>query len=301
MTSGRSLRTREPMSFPASPKLAFSLSELIVVVGVIAVLVSFLMPALGTVRERANLTQCLANLRSIGQAAQLHLNEHGGYLPCGGWHWSPIGGVLNPAGLGDDEATRFDYYTDGGERRPMPITAALSQYMGVKVRTDSRENLQQDLQTEALRRQWRCPSQLVEASGWSQKDSNGWTSPEEVSSYAFNEALLGRRDRTPEQIASGQKWPYPMAHATTVRRPSEVLLFIDGRTRNQTDRRCFSVHDYGPEDTLYEFHARSGSEVLDFFRHRGKFNVLYVDGHAQTEPMGDDDLKRVCIMKGIYP
>jgi prepilin-type N-terminal cleavage/methylation domain-containing protein/prepilin-type processing-associated H-X9-DG protein len=300
MVGGQCVRLRTCRPFVSPLRRGFSLVELLVVIGVIAVLISLLMPAMGRVRESANLTKCLANLHTVGQAAQLHVNEHGGYLPCAGWHWSPIGGVLNPAGLGDEQATKFDYYTDNEVRRPLPVTAALGHYMGVNVRTDSRANLEQDLQGEDLRRHWRCPSQVVEMSGWTQKDSTGWTAPEEVSSYAFNEALLGRRDRTPEQVARGEKWAYPMGQVTAVRRPAEVLLFIDGRTRNQTDRRSFSVFDYGPADTLYEWRQRSDSEVLDAFRHRGRFNVLYVDGHAQTEPMGDEDLKRIGVMKGIY-
>ena len=300
MTGGRHIGLCRIHSFARRRNRAFSFVELLVVIAVIALLIGMLLPTMQRMGESANLAKCLANLHTVGQAAQMHVNEHGGYLPCGGWHWSPVGGVLNPAGLGDEQATKFDYYTDGGERRPMPITAALGHYIGVNVRTDSRANLEQDLQSEDLRRHWSCPSQSIPASGWSQKDSTGWTAPEEFTSYAFNEALLGRRDRTPEQVASGQKWPYPMGQVTVVRRPSEVLLFIDGRTRNQTDRRCASVFDYGPTDTLYEWRTRSDSEVLDAFRHRGRFNVLYVDGHAQTEPMGDGDLQRIGVMKGIY-
>jgi len=195
---------------------------------------------------------------------------------------------------------RFDYYTDGNDRRPLPITAAFSQYMGVKVRTDSRANLEQDLLGEALRRQWRCPSQLVDLAEWSQKDSSGWTTPDEYSSYAFNEAILGRRDRTPEQTSRGRLWPYPMGHITEIRHTSQIFLFIDGRTRNQTDRRCASVFDYSPDDTLYDWQARSFSEVLDFYRHRGMMNVLFVDGHAQTVPMTDGSLKQISVSKDSF-
>jgi prepilin-type processing-associated H-X9-DG protein len=279
---------------------AFSLPELIVVIGLIALLIALLLPTMARVRENAYRTKCLANLRTIGQAGMMHVNEHRGYLPCGGWHWSPIGGVLNPAGLGDSEALRFDYYQDGSERRPMPITTAFAQYMGVTIRTDSREHLEEDLQLDKLRTHWRCPSQATDATGWTQKESSGWTTPEEFTGYAFNEALLGRRQGTPEQGSSGKMWNYPMAHITDVKHPSEVFMFIDGRPRNQTDRRCPSVYEYSATDTLYDWQSRSGSELFDFFRHRHKINVLFVDGHAETDSMDDGSLQTIGVSKGMF-
>ena len=59
----------------------FTLVELLVVIGIIAVLIAILMPSLQRVRMHAISTQCMSNLRSIGQMAQLYAAENKGFLP----------------------------------------------------------------------------------------------------------------------------------------------------------------------------------------------------------------------------
>ena len=59
-------------SNPSRRQKAFTLVELLVVIAIIGVLVGILLPAVGVVRDRANLIQNLNNLRSIGQALQSH-------------------------------------------------------------------------------------------------------------------------------------------------------------------------------------------------------------------------------------
>ena len=61
-----------------------SLVELLIVVGIIALLVQLLLPAVNASREAARRTQCDDNLRQIGLAAHTHLGAHD-HLPSGGW------------------------------------------------------------------------------------------------------------------------------------------------------------------------------------------------------------------------
>src|SRR2546421_2480922 len=108
---------------PAKGMAGFSLVELLVVIGIIALLLGLLMPALSGFRQRAREVQCQATLRNIGYAGQLHANDRRGRLPLGGWQFNPVGGMVNPAGGGDAQEKYYFYYNDGGIRRPVPITS----------------------------------------------------------------------------------------------------------------------------------------------------------------------------------
>ena len=77
---------------PLVRKPAFTLVELLVVIGVIGVLIGILLPALNKARRNAHAVKCLSNIRQLALVNQMYMTEFKDWTIPAYWGWSQASG-----------------------------------------------------------------------------------------------------------------------------------------------------------------------------------------------------------------
>jgi len=193
-------------------RAAFTLVELLVVIGIIAVLIGILLPALSRARESGNLIKCQANLKQIGTALHIYAGQNRGMLPYGFFDRdTPVPGMGPPP-----------YRAESGDWTTLLVTA-LTTRGGVGY-TQQTGQTQGDTAAAFAgpRKVFLCPSVTTDPSG-----QRAVT----LTHYSVHPRLMPNihdRDNSVTSVPPAQRpgmRPYPLAK---VKRAAEIVAVFDG-------------------------------------------------------------------------
>jgi prepilin-type processing-associated H-X9-DG protein/prepilin-type N-terminal cleavage/methylation domain-containing protein len=209
-------------------KFAFTLVELLVVIGIIAVLIAILLPALARARAQSIGVKCLSNLRQMGQAVHAYVAENRGVFPLAYWDYDGDGNV----------DVGWDYSFVDGTRVPGLIWGG---------------------STNAAVQQ--CPA----------FDGRSNAGGDPFTGYNYNVGFIGGRYSITESAK-------PSVRLGQIRFPAHTAMFGDGQFSSGANKYMRSpepdVADTSPDTT-----RAAGTQG---FRHQGRTNVAYADGHAEA-------------------
>jgi prepilin-type N-terminal cleavage/methylation domain-containing protein len=259
------------MSHPVSSRRirAFTLVELLVVIGIIALLISMLLPALNRARAAANSVVCLSNLRQVGVAAQLYVNANKGALPdwISYWRIAHPGSTYRYGQWDTDYAIGFFTVHEGSsDPRPETMTTwwrMLGQHMGERDALTVVTGIPAPGPFRAVSRALRCPtdsatSEFSSSYGWRYAVSiyAGWSLSPDPGPLKITKFKYPTQQILVHELYQVYLKPSHHNRATrTADRPS--VLFVDGHAavhdrvdnpitpRNERDINWFAIE--GPD------------------------------------------------------
>ena len=246
---------------------AFTLVELLVVIGIIALLISILLPSLAKAREQAQSVKCKSNMRQLHMACTMFANEHKGRLPRGARIEEAVG-RLGSATNQYEQTTAWLFQGNGqnpGDFKPMADfeRGALWRYLGGEGGAG-----------DSKRQMIMCPS---DDGSDPVRTGAGLRSMPRNFSYSFHHHISKKGVR----IGSSPGIPWGL-NLSRVIRPAERIMIMEEMAPNDT--YCTDPYS-GNNDAPSGRHGNRRKSNDNTVEISGSGNHVFFDGHVEQLPV----------------
>jgi prepilin-type processing-associated H-X9-DG protein/prepilin-type N-terminal cleavage/methylation domain-containing protein len=261
MYLGRAAVTRISKTAAAAGncRRAFTLVELLVVIGIIALLLSILIPTLSKARESAQTLKCLSNLKTLGQAMQMYASANKNFLP-----YPTTTLILQNPGVSTTIESSPQGYIWYNAVDPYLLSNRAAQ-----AEQTNRTGV-------AAVRTYRSYKQCVVYESFEgSKASGGQGNTQEFAKTYKMNSHLRRIPRSNTASTNTYAGRGSQAKITDVRRSTEFVMIGDGVSLDQTGQIASQA-----ESGQFSMEVNDPTEACPALRHKGGANILFVDGHA---------------------
>jgi prepilin-type processing-associated H-X9-DG protein/prepilin-type N-terminal cleavage/methylation domain-containing protein len=253
-----------PLTRPA-PRRAFTLVELLIVIGIIAILISLLLPALNRAREQANSIKCASNMRQLFMDVAMYVQDNHNRLFYASGYRDTLNNTKYAMGWYMSSATatnsQVDYSDDPGYKG-QPGT--FLPYLSTNNNVDPRMQL------------FNCPTDL--ADGTTRLQNSATQVGLRNYSYSFNKCInwaLKYQNYITFQNAVNPPWP--ATNFSRIIHPHDKILIFEEKFPNDT--LCELV-DYNNGYLGDSKPKGLGTNEMPGDRHNGYANYCFCDGHV---------------------
>lgn len=300
------------MTRSSGGRAAFTLVELLVVIGIIALLISLLLPAVNKAIGAARTIACESNLRQIGLGIQQFENEHRGYMPLAG----PLAGTNAtgnfplPADIGDPSMLKYAWCDDDQDvwagvpqgMKPLSIQAALGPYFGQTFRSDTKTNVVADISLNGITQKlFLCPDDVLNGHSYTGAAPamvryNTWDVGNFPSSYGYSANIFGCNiNASGNDNVSGGMTLGLRAKRTRLTGPQMEVTMLLGDclvyNNNAFSAGWGSTAQGDPNpganaDNLaacwFHYYSSTSGDIFDWYRHNKRMNILFADLHVAS-------------------